>query len=116
MATNTTLMHYGGPFGNPNSLTSFPVSTCVVRPNYSWKSRVVVGSPVCQGKVCTINSTDCTAIARLDRNANLIETTVSDQYTYIDERYTKILEDTCKWNRDNGCIELMPLAVVVVQD
>ena len=115
VATNTTMMHYGGPFGNSDLQTSFPVSMCPFRSNYTWNSRSVPGSQVALGKPCFVTSTDCSAIARLDRNANLIEAPVTDKYTYIDEAYTKMLEDDCKWNRDNGIVQLMPLAVVAVQ-
>lgn len=116
VATHTTMMHYGGPFGREDLQTSFPVSMSPLRQNYTWNCRSVPGSQFAQGKPCFVTSTDCTAVARLDRNANLIEAGVTDRHTYIDEAYTKMLEDDCMWNRDNGIVELMPIAVVVVQD
>lgn len=69
-----------------------------------------------QGKVCTIKSKDSSAVYRVDNYANVIEGPHEDAYTYIDEEYRKSLETDCCWNRDNGHIELMPLAVVVAND
>lgn len=35
-----------------------------------------------------------------------------DRYTYIDEEYLNCQQTHMSWNRDNGIIELMPIAVV----
>lgn len=32
--------------------------------------------------------------------------------TYVDEAYIRSLQEDCSWSRDNGVIELIPIAVV----
>lgn len=39
-----------------------------------------------------------------------------ERYTYMDEEYLRSLQDHALWNRDNGIIELMPIAVVYQGD
>jgi hypothetical protein len=40
----------------------------------------------------------------------------SERYTYMDEDFIRSQQDHMGWNRDNGIIELMPIAVVYQGD
>lgn len=40
----------------------------------------------------------------------------SDKYTYMDEIFMNSQQQHMMWNRDNGIIELMPIAVVYQGD
>lgn len=55
---------YGGSFGVGCTGSAFPVSTTKVHNNYSWKSKSVPGSGVCNGTPCTVESKDGRAVAR----------------------------------------------------
>lgn len=39
-----------------------------------------------------------------------------DSYTYMDEDFIQSQQESMAWNRDNGIIELMPIAVVYQGD
>jgi len=43
-------------------------------------------------------------------------TCVICRYTYMDEEYLDCLQTHMKWERDNGIIHLMPIAVVYQED
>lgn len=53
---------------------------------------------------------------RVDTNGSLLGRDHAAQeneiYTYIDETYIRGLQQDCGWCRDNGIIELIPIAVV----
>lgn len=38
------------------------------------------------------------------------------RYTYIDEEYLRCLQSQMRWDRDNGIVHLMPIAVVYQED
>ncbi len=40
----------------------------------------------------------------------------SSRYTYMDEEYLRCLQSQMHWDRDNGIIHLMPIAVVYQED
>lgn len=81
-------------------------------------------------KVCRILCRDGNAICRVDEEGNVKKEEAgstdeeydpaaqraSQQYehTTIDEGYFSVLRDLC-WNRDDGIVELMPVAVVHVE-
>lgn len=50
----------------------------------------------------------------MDCNGALVHQS-EESYTYIDENYIQSLQEDCRWNRDNGIIELIPIAVVKQQ-
>ena len=37
-------------------------------------------------------------------------------YTYVDEEYMNCMQKHMNWDRDNGTIHLMPIAVVYQED
>ena len=39
-----------------------------------------------------------------------------EKYTYMDEDFIQSQQESMAWNRDNGIIELMPIAVVYQGD
>ena len=39
-----------------------------------------------------------------------------ENYTYMDEDFIRSQQENMGWNRDNGIIELMPIAVVYQGD
>jgi len=110
--TNSAMSYYGGAFGSSEKQTSFPISTCRVRPNYNWTCKSVPGAEVCQGSPCFINSKDDSSVVRIDSSGNVVSQ-VNAKYTYVDETYTRMLMEESMWTRDNGIVELLPIAVVV---
>ena len=59
-------------------------------------------------------------VLQVDRTGNPVDMmhTCSQNcgYTYMDEEYLRCLQTHAGWNRDNGIIELMPIAVVYQGD
>jgi hypothetical protein len=52
---NSSHSHYGGPFGDESSQTSMPSCTSRMHGNYSWDSKVVGGSEVCdRASACSV--------------------------------------------------------------
>jgi hypothetical protein len=58
-------------------------------------------------------------VAILDQNGALVargskigSLPQQEAHTYVDESYLESLRVDCGWNRDNGIIELIPIAVV----
>ena len=103
--------------------------TCMnrVHSNYSWRSRPVPESSVCNRPSASfVDSRPAAHIAKLDRTgtplsteaaaAEAAETNKAETYTYMDEEYLRVLQTYMRWNRDNGIIELMPIAVVYQGD
>jgi hypothetical protein len=57
-------------------------------------------------------------VAKVDEVGNIVagyEMHV-DKYTYMDEIFMNSQQQHMKWSRDNGIIELMPIAVVYQTD
>ena len=81
--------------------------------NYSWKSKSVPGSHVCnRPAACHVENRPSSNIAKVDSKGNSVERESVESYTYMDEEYLRCLQLNMGWNRDNGIIELMPSAVV----
>lgn len=53
-------------------------------------------------------------MAQVDSSGNVMPVSESsyDKYTYMDEDFIRSQQECMMWNRDNGIIELMPIAVV----
>ena len=50
---------------------------------------------------------------QVDHTGRLLEEQEGTQsYTYMDEEYLRCMQAHMGWNRDNGIIDLMPIAVV----
>ena len=95
--------------------------TCMNRMhgNYSWRSKVVQNADVCnRGVACSVENRPIFSIAKVDRTGTPVEVhqQTSCLYTYMDEEYLRCLQMHAGWNRDNGIIELMPIAVVYQGD
>ena len=95
--------------------------TCMNRmhPNYSWRSKIVQNSTVCDRRVaCSVENRPIFSIAKVDRMGNAVEmhNNATCGYTYMDEEYLRCLQTHAGWNRDNGIIELMPIAVAYQGD
>lgn len=96
--------------------------TCMNRmhPNYSWRSKVIQNADVCnRGAACSVDNRPIFSIAKVDRMGNPVEIAgqhATTSYTYMDEEYLRCLQTHAGWNRDNGIIELMPIAVVYQGD
>jgi hypothetical protein len=65
-----------------------------------------------------VDSKPAAHIAKVDRTGTIIAPLLSsnETYTYMDEEYLRSLQAYMHWNRDNGIIELMPIAVVYQGD
>jgi hypothetical protein len=79
-----------------------------------------------QGTPCIINTQSSSpCVARVSSNGALISSSglngpsgqtamAVETHTYIDESYISSIQEDCHWSRDNGIIELIPIAVVEV--
>lgn len=116
--TSSSLYHYGGAFGDEKRQTCMPTCMNRMHPNYSWKSKTVPGSSVCNRQAaCSVENRPICSIAKVDRTGTLVEAQNHPvAYTYMDEEYLRCLQTHASWNRDNGIIELMPIAVVYQGD
>lgn len=144
--TNSSLHCYGGPFGTEAAQTS--LSTCMhkMHSNYSWRSKPVPSSSVCNRPVaCSVESrnnnpgsgslakVECLfavlivccfgskcvwGCEQVDFKGSVMPTSEThvERYTYMDEDYIRSQQEVMLWNRDNGIIELMPIAVVYQGD
>lgn len=120
--TSSAMCSYGGPFGHgaDHAGAAFPVCTARVSENYSWRSRAVPGSRVARGTPCTVQApTTPPGVAVVDQNGALVargskigSLPAEETHTYVDEPYLESLRGSCGWSRDNGIIELIPIAVV----
>lgn len=115
--TNSGSTLYGGSFGDGGSMnTTFPIGTSTVHPHYSWNSKTVPGSPVAQKHACFVNSRVSSAVATINEYGDYLEDNdkyvALEKYTYMHEEYLQALQQDTRWNRDNGIIELIPIAVV----
>lgn len=112
------MYHYGGPFGSEAKQTCMPVCMNRMHPNYNWRSKGIPNASVCdRGSACSVENRPIFSIARVDRSGNVLEQQNSSvSYTYMDEEYLRCLQTHMGWNRDNGIIELMPIAVVYQGD
>lgn len=72
-------------------------------------------SLVCRGAPCFVASRDGSAVCRVDNQGQPVGSCDGERYTYIDEAYLAMLQEDSAWARDNGIIELMPIAVVAQQ-
>lgn len=86
--------------------------------NYAWNSRVVPSSNVCnRPTACSVEArlhNNTSALAKVDAKGSIMPVSElrSDRYTYMDEIFIGSQQKHMMWNRDNGIIELMPIAVV----
>lgn len=121
--TSSAMCSYGGAFGHRGEGVhgpAFPVATARVNGNYSWRSRAVPGSKVAQGTPCVVQCPPTPdGVAVLDQNGALVargskvgSLAPQETHTYVDEPYLESLRSSCGWSRDNGIIELIPIAVV----
>lgn len=65
-----------------------------------------------------VDSRDNDCISFIDQDSNLlpIDKKNSNRYTYIDESMMNSLHNVNGWSRDNGIVELIPIAVVCKVD
>lgn len=113
--TKNCSMPYGGGFGLDESRgpSAFPVSTNEVRSNYSFASLPPKGGPTEHTRVGMVHYTDSDCVARFDaRGDPCHQPPTRRPRTNLDENYLHRLS-SMQWNRDNGYIELIPIAVVV---
>lgn len=72
------------------------------------------------GKACFVRSSHSDVHVRLDSNCLPVHHEVGGEpvetYTYMDDAYLTMLNSDTKWSRDNGIVELIPIAVVTVVD
>ena len=119
--TSSSLYHYGGAFGDESRQTSMPTCMNRMHGNYSWRSKIVANADVCnRSEACSVANRPIASIAKVDSAGNVVIETHQQQqqqpYTYMDEEYLRCLQAHAGWNRDNGIIELMPIAVVYQGD
>jgi hypothetical protein len=116
LQTSSTSMPYGGAFGDRNFSTCFPTCTYTLHPTYSWMCDPVKSSP-CTVKPCIVSQHLNPAICYIDSSCDEISKSTYNNHkcsksTYVDETYVNNLQQYHHWNRDNGIVELIPIAVI----
>lgn len=72
---NSSANQYGASFGDESMQTCLPTSMNRVHGNYSWRSKVVPSSPVCNRPgSCMVQNRISSNVAKVDRDGNLIST------------------------------------------
>jgi hypothetical protein len=115
MRTHSSLHCYGGPFGLEHEQTSLPTCMHRMHRNYAWNSRSVAGSAVCnRASACSVEARNGACVAKVDGVGNVVSGSEAhtERYTYMDEIFMNSQQQHMLWSRDNGVIELMPIAVV----
>jgi hypothetical protein len=110
-STSSSLKSFGGSFGNTLPYTMFPNGTYTVNPLYNWNGISVHGSNVGKGVTTFVNTCGSSPIRFLDADGNILLNNVQ-KYTFVDESHIDNLQKDCCWDRSNGIVELMPIAVV----
>jgi hypothetical protein len=62
--------------------------------------------------ICRVDSRSALLSSRSGSNGPSRGGGTTEAYTYVDEAYISSLQKDCHWSRDNGIIELIPIAVV----
>lgn len=121
VVTNRISLPYGGNFGHDASQgpSAMPTCTMQVASNYSFHSKPPKDSPMSDTRTCIVRCKDAPTIARirLSNNAQVtppLKEGAVRQHTCVDEAYIRKI-GSLQWNRDNGIIELIPIAVVVCE-
>jgi hypothetical protein len=109
--TSSTLKSFGGAFGNTLPYTMFPNGTYTTNSLYNWNGSSVQGSTVGKGVATFVNTQGSSPIRFLDNEGNVVFNNMQ-KYTFVDESYIENIQKDCCWNRSNGIVELMPIAVV----
>lgn len=116
---STTMKKYGGSFGNDSEAGVFPAGTTLTHKSYPWTAKNLMEDG-CKRKTSKLVCRDSSSICRVDSTGIVVEDpdgSVPSTYTYTmaDEAFLSILQKL-RWNRDDSYIELMPIAVVHVQN
>jgi hypothetical protein len=116
LQTSSTNMQYGGAFGDRNHRTCFPTCTHMLHANYSWLCTPVNESP-CVSKPCIVSPHINPAVKYINERCEPVHAPMSacnnlQKSTYVDECYVTNLQSCHQWNRDNGIVELIPIAVI----
>ena len=70
---NSSLNHYGGPFGNESRQTALPSCMNKVHGYYMWSSQNVPGSVVCNRPgACCVHNRVSSNIAKVDRSGQVV--------------------------------------------
>lgn len=98
---NRSSSQYGGAFGHGNPLPCFPIATAPIYSGYAYSSK----------KNHTVQPRKSGTVAFINHSGVDILDYDSPAYTSVDEAY---IQELCSmlWNRDNGLIEFIPIAVV----
>ena len=112
VATNQMGCPYGRNFGHSSTTgpSSFPVCTAEMQDSYLNSCKHVTSSV--PRSMTTITTKQSPVVSRINYKGEVTHTPESVKYACIDEAYIKMLT-TLQWNRDDGIIELIPIAVVV---
>jgi hypothetical protein len=108
LKTNSAMMHYGDSFGDQKLQTSFPVSANIINRNYSWKNNL---SREQERDVRFVTTWDGCSVARIDSSGNVCSSNEISKYSCVDESFFDAIR-LSHWKRENGIVELIPIAVV----
>ena len=109
---------YGGSFGNDKAKgpSTFPTCMPPVARSYPFNHSPPVGSPMFNSRMGIIRTADSAVVARLDARGEMVEPVTDSQHTCVDEAFIRQLASGLQWNRDDGYIELMPIAIVFTEN
>jgi hypothetical protein len=111
ISTSSSLNSFGGSFGNNLPYTMFPNGTYAVNSLYNWNGISVQGSNVGKGVTTFVNTHGSSPVRFLDADGKCLSNNMQ-KYTFVDECHIENIQKDCSWNRSNGIVELMPIAVV----
>lgn len=114
--TNNDIFSYGGTFGHDESVgpSAFPTTTPSINDNYSFNCKPPAESTTYKSRIPTSKTSDTSVVARLDGRGQLLPPRVDNPHVRPDESYIRKLA-SLQWDRNNGMVELIPIAVVVVE-
>lgn len=114
VSTNQIELVYGGAFAHDPSMgpSAFPTKLPTTSDNYSFRCKAPAGSPMHKCRTPLSQFMDTSVVARLDSSGRRVGRDSSQEQVAIDESFLRKLAGL-QWNRDNGMVELLPIAVVV---
>lgn len=107
---------YGGAFGVNGGNGCFPVAMPPVTNMYSWDNTSRRQGLLAARRMGTIKSRDGPEITRMNLHGEIVPRDKNPRlHTLTDESFLNALQYDCKWQREYGTCELMPIAAVYIE-
>jgi hypothetical protein len=106
------MKHYGDSWAHTNANPCFPTSTSPIRSAYSYACIPPVDSKIKEA-CTTVKPVRCGTVAFINAAGENVLDYNEPEYTYVNEAFMQKLVQI-GWNRDNGQVHMIPIAVVQV--